>query len=312
MIVVVEGIDRVGKTTLVDNLVENGFIDIKDKFLVSEVPNIIKYDDFPAYSLGKCESFVVLAEKLDKEGKNVVIDRLHLTELVYGAIDRAGRVSEVGCLTLDCLLAKMGALLCLVNPTDINFSSEMAGRQLKEHNKLFSYYYSLSSMDKISCDYSTLDAALNEIITRACKYDFYFASPFFKPEQVEREERMKRQIRKFGFKVYSPKEVCNLESDASQKSREQVFNDNCNAIKSSRAVFAVTDGKDVGTIWEAGYAHGIGKPVVYYAETLGDNLFNLMLAQSGNEVFTSQNEVTYGALIDAILGFKKPYKGAIE
>ena len=91
-----------------------------------------------------------------------------------------------------------------------------------------------------------------------------------------------------------------------------MFNDNCNAIKSSRAVFAVTDGKDVGTIWEAGYAHGIGKPVVYYAETLGDNLFNLMLAQSGNEVFTSQNEVTYGALIDAILGFKKPYKGAIE
>ena len=73
---------------------------------------------------------------------------------------------------------------------------------------------------------------------------------------------MKRQIRKFGFKVYSPKEVCHLETDASQKSREQVFNDNCNAIKSSRAVFAVTDGKDVGTIWEAGYAYGIGKPVV--------------------------------------------------
>lgn len=312
MIVVVEGIDRVGKTTLVDNLVENGFIDIKDKFITSEIPDIVKYDDFPAYSLGKCESFVVLAEKLDKEGKNVVIDRLHLTELVYGAIDRAGRVNEVGCLTLDCLLAKMGALLCLVNPTDINFSSEMAGRQLKEHNKLFSHYYALSSMDKISCDYSTLDAALNEIITRACKYDFYFASPFFKPEQVEREERMKRQIRKFGFKVYSPKEACHLESDASQKSREQVFNDNCNAIKSSRAVFAVTDGKDVGTIWEAGYAYGVGKPVVYYAETLGDNLFNLMLAQSGNLVFTSQNEVTYGALIDAILGFKKSYKGAIE
>ena len=76
-----------------------------------------------------------------------------------------------------------------------------------------------------------------------------------------------------------------------------------------RPVFAVTDGKDMGTIWEAGYAYGIDKPVLYYAETLGNNQFNLMLAESGKDVFLSQDEVTYGSVIDAILGHVRRFRG---
>ena len=48
---------------------------------------------------------------------------------------------------------------------------------------------------------------------------------------------------------------------------------------------AITDEKDIGTIWEAGYAYGIGKEVVYYAETLGNNPFNIMLSESGVGIF---------------------------
>ena len=68
----------------------------------------------------------------------------------------------------------------------------------------------------------------------------------------------------------------------------------------------------MGTIWEAGYAYGINKPVIYFAETLGDNKFNLMLAQSGRDVFMSQDEVTYGALIDSLNGASRSYRGDIE
>ena len=68
----------------------------------------------------------------------------------------------------------------------------------------------------------------------------------------------------------------------------------------------------MGTIWEAGYAYGIGKPVIYFAETLGDNQFNLMLAQSGRDVFTSQDEVTVNALSDALKGKGRKFRGDIE
>lgn len=310
MIVIVEGIDRVGKTTLVNKLVDGGFIVLKDEFAVV---NKVQLASFADYSVGKCESLAVLAKKLSDEGKNVVIDRLHLTELVYGTMNRAGNINEVACLAVDMLLEKAGAVLCLVKPSNLELSNSLAGCDQSKHATLFKYYYRLSSItDKMQCIYEGIDETANYILGKASKYDFYFASPFFNPAQVEREERMIKHLRSFGFSVFSPKESCHLDAKASQNSRQDVFDSNCNAIKQARAVFAVSDEKDMGTIWEAGYAYGINKPIIYFAETLGENQFNLMLAQSGRDVFTSQKEVTYGALIDAINGVQRKFRGDIE
>lgn len=309
MIVVVEGIDRVGKTTLVNKLKDGGFIDMKDEFAMEK----IKMSNFGDYSVGKCESFVVMAKKLSDEGKNIVIDRLHLTELVYGTLNRASNINEVACLAVDMLLEKANAMLCLVKPSDLELSNTLAKCDQSRHAELFEYYFKLSSISrKMQCDYTNIEGAANYILTSSSNYDFYFASPFFNEEQVEREERMIAHIRSLGFSVFSPKESCHLDAKASQTSRENVFNSNCDAIRKSRAVFAVTDGKDMGTIWEAGYAYGIGKPVIYFAETLGDNQFNLMLAQSGRDVYTSQDEVTYGSLVDSLNGKRRKFRGDIE
>ena len=126
----------------------------------------------------------------------------------------------------------------------------------------------------------------------------YFASPWFNPEQVEREERVKGKLRELGFNVWSPKDNCVCSPIADKAMRKKVFSDNVENIKSCDIIFAITDGKDMGTIWEAGFANGynasmedpdIFKPiiVVYYCETLGDKgQFNLMLAQSGNITIT--------------------------
>ncbi len=128
----------------------------------------------------------------------------------------------------------------------------------------------------------------------------YFASPWFNAEQAEREDRVKNKLRELGFNVWSPKESCICPPDASNELRKKTFNDNCESIKASDIIFAVTDGKDMGTIWEAGYANGInevsknlfgriGKQiiVIYYCETLGSNgQFNLMLANSGDIIIT--------------------------
>lgn len=141
----------------------------------------------------------------------------------------------------------------------------------------------------------------------------YFASPFFRPDQVEREERMKAHLRNLGFEVFSPKENTHLSADANLESQEKTFQDNLEGIKTSDAVFAITDGKDMGTIWEAGYAYGIGKPVLYYAETLGPNgQFNLMLARSGKVAFLSQDQVTKESIDKAIMGELTNYEGKIE
>lgn len=307
MIVVIEGIDRVGKTTLANKLVKAGFVYLKDEFIV----NSQLISCFEDYSLGKCDSFVKIAKQLDGEGKNVVIDRLHITELVYGNSVRGSSNNE-GCHYIDMALADMGAILCYIKPGDISLSNELAGEDQTERAKLFDTYVKLSSMKTFVCDYDSIDNLADCLIHQAFEYDFYFASPFFNPEQVEREERMIAHLRKQGFKVFSPKEACHLDAKASQQSREAVFNENCKAIRKSKAVFAVTDGKDMGTIWEAGYAYGINKPVVYFAETLGNNQFNLMLAQSGRDVFTSQEEVTLHSLADVLNGFSRKFRGDIE
>lgn len=309
MIVVVEGIDRVGKTTLAKMLEAAGFVYLKDEFVLDLYKDKM---EFAQYSIGKCDSFVAVAKALDKQGKNVVIDRLHFTELVYGFFDRQSNVDVHACFEIDMELTRLGAILCLVQPADIELSNKLANEDMTDKSELFNSYIKLSGMNKILCNYDTLDETVNMIVDSTLSYDFYFASPFFNDEQVEREERMIAHLRGLGFTVFSPKENCNLGSTADNESRQRVFEENCNAIRRSKMVFAVTDGKDIGTIWEAGYAFGINKPVAYFAETLGTNQFNLMLAQSGVDVFLSQDEVTFEALVNILRGGKRIFKGEIE
>lgn len=150
----------------------------------------------------------------------------------------------------------------------------------------------------------------------------YFASPWFTLEQEEREERLKAKLRSMGFNVWSPKEEAVVGAISSQETRQKVFEGNCRAIESSDIVFAVTDGKDMGTIWEAGFAYGLneglgytGAPkikIVYYCETLGDTgKFNLMLAQSGDIIITKFEDLD---LLPGLIENKerKFYDGLIE
>ena len=127
----------------------------------------------------------------------------------------------------------------------------------------------------------------------------YFASPWFNPEQAEREERVKGRLRELGFNVWSPKDNSSLSPITDPVIREKIFSANVENIKSCNILFAITDGKDMGTIWEAGFANGLNASdplglnanpikIVYYCETLGpDGQFNLMLAQSGDIVIKS-------------------------
>jgi nucleoside 2-deoxyribosyltransferase len=59
-----------------------------------------------------------------------------------------------------------------------------------------------------------------------------------------------------------------------------------------------TRNKDMGSIFEAGYFHSLGKPIIYFCAGLPPGAqFNLMLAASGKAVCTSLNQLK-GYLLD--------------
>lgn len=118
----------------------------------------------------------------------------------------------------------------------------------------------------------------------------YLASPWFKPETAERQSRICKYMKEKGFVVFDPKENV-VTTDSTKDAQTNAFLGNLKAINEADVIVAITDGKDMGTIWESGYAFARKKPIIYYAETLGNNQFNLMLAKSGVAVCRNQTEL---------------------
>ena len=67
----------------------------------------------------------------------------------------------------------------------------------------------------------------------------YFASPWFNPDQAEREERVKGRLRELGFNVWSPKENSSLSPITDPVIREKIFSANVEHIKSCDIIFAI-------------------------------------------------------------------------
>jgi nucleoside 2-deoxyribosyltransferase len=149
----------------------------------------------------------------------------------------------------------------------------------------------------------------------------YIASPFFNPEQLERVEFIEKLLSAHNIKYFSPRKDTYVKPDSTDAERKQAFNDNLKGIIDCDFVLAVTDGKDVGTIWEAGYAFSADVPVLYFAETLGDKPFNLMLAMSAKlGTCTSRDQLDsflsciskYVSVTSYLINVVSEYKGIIE
>ena len=121
--------------------------------------------------------------------------------------------------------------------------------------------------------------------------DVYIAGPFFNAEQLERVEAIKQILSMKGLTYFSPKDNIMLSPDASIEERRKAFEDNIKNICGCSWVLCITDGKDVGTMFEAGVAYAVSTPIVYFAETLGDRPFNVMLSESGIKVLRSRQEL---------------------
>lgn len=296
LIVVVEGLERTGKTTLCKEFEKRGFVYFKDF-------NRINYHDVTALE-GRLDTTLTFLQNLSENSVNVVVDRLHLSEYSYSnTLRKLGGVSK-NIDYIDNAISKLNSVLIYCE--DNNFEEykkrmliKYTPEQVEKLSDKFEYYFNKSEIkNKFEYNFVQYDVSkyVNYIFEQIkyYEYDFYLASPFFKDSQIQREEAVKNLLRNEGYTVYSPRENGVLTPDATDEVRTKIFKENCEAIQKSHRILAITDEKDIGTIWEAGYAYGIGKEVVYYAETLGDNPFNVMLGKSGIGIFTK-----YSDLMDA-------------
>ena len=297
LIVVVEGLERTGKTTLCKEFEKRGFVYFKDF-------NRINYHDVTSLE-GRLDTTLTFLQNLSENGVNVVVDRLHLSEYSYSNVFRKQEGEARNVDYIDNAISKLNSVLILCkSDNDEEYKNRMllmyTSNQVAELSNRFEYYFNKTEIkNKFEYEFSQYNVSeyVNHVFEQInyYEYDFYLASPFFKDTQIQREEAVKNALRYEGYTVYSPRENGILTPDATDEVRTKIFKENCEAIQKSHRILAITDEKDIGTIWEAGYAYGIGKEIVYYAETLGDNPFNVMLGKSGIGIFTNYNDLVDAA-----------------
>ena len=125
------------------------------------------------------------------------------------------------------------------------------------------------------------------------KYDCYIAGGWFSPSKRKAIDALIKDCSQLYMKCYMPQfDSPQISKDSPDDVRQLNFDSNLDGIRNSSFVIASTEGLDSGTIWECGYAYAHGIPVFGYAPLLPPGTkFNLMLAQSMEEVFLSDEEL---------------------
>jgi len=93
------------------------------------------------------------------------------------------------------------------------------------------------------------------------EYDVYLAGPFFNMPELWLVDEARLALRGMGLKVFSPYH------DVGIGIGEDVAPKDIEALERSRAVLAIVDGVDTGTIFEVGYARALAKPVVAFVQS---------------------------------------------
>ena len=117
----------------------------------------------------------------------------------------------------------------------------------------------------------------------------YLASGWFNKDQVKVLKQMENVLALLDYvDVYSPRKESVYKP--SEGNHADIVKENLKALHNVDVVVASTEGKDMGTLFECGYATAIGVPVIYYYPQYGD--FNIMLAATGKVVRTAEELIT--------------------
>ena len=145
----------------------------------------------------------------------------------------------------------------------------------------------------------------------------YLASGWFNPIQAEELTNLESifDSRSDHFELASPRRIFVCPPNAPKEVQDETFNGNLHHIETADFLLVNTRDKDIGTIWEAGYAFAFKKPIIYFCAGLPEGAkFNLMLARSGIKVCTSFEQLE--EYLDRVISTdelpNEPYANAIE
>lgn len=126
------------------------------------------------------------------------------------------------------------------------------------------------------------------------KLNVYIASGWFTEKQTSTYEKIVHVLCKNKYMhLFLPKEASkHLQNNLHNSTvRTRIFLANILGILTSDIVICSTEDKDLGSIFEAGYAFATGKPIIYVNFNLQNNSFNLMLSESSIAVAKSAKEL---------------------
>lgn len=156
MIIIVEGIDRVGKTTLCNKL--------QEEF------NIPIYKHVGSFSYQKMENdnetdkLLQILEVCRLTNANMIFDRYHFTDYVYGIVERNYNIINAykNFQMLDNIISLMDDVFLLyVLPTNIQESSRQHGKDLTTYeNEFYNLFKQSKIKNKWRCTYNTMDEAI--------------------------------------------------------------------------------------------------------------------------------------------------------
>ncbi|WP_417093846.1 hypothetical protein [Eubacterium sp.] len=154
MIIIVEGVDRVGKTTLCNMLRDElGFTIYKHNnecFEYSRMDNDNETD--------KMLQLIDLYKQVGN-GSNLIFDRFHWSDYVYGKFERKyEEIKAVNNLqTIEEKLKEVNAIIVYVEPTNIDVSSSKHGKSLLWYDYEMKECFERSDLSKIKANYDSLN-----------------------------------------------------------------------------------------------------------------------------------------------------------
>lgn len=118
----------------------------------------------------------------------------------------------------------------------------------------------------------------------------YLAAPFFNQAEIGLLQRVKACLEHHGFRVFSPYHEVGRVSEVSVRTRRDAFVKDIDGLGLAHLVVALTDGDDVGTAWECGYAYHAKKPVVTLSTEVRHRT-NLVIEQGAEAEFSSLRQL---------------------
>lgn len=149
------------------------------------------------------------------------------------------------------------------------------------------------------------------------KHKVYLAAGWFNPVQADELTKLEKIFddRADWIELASPRRIFVCPPDAPKETQDATYHGNLFHIQTSDFLLVNTRDKDLGTIFECGYAAAHKKPIVYFCNGLPAGAkFNLMLARSGIKVCTSfeQLEDYLQRCKQAGRLLEEPYSDSIE